>query len=276
MPEIRHWRATGLEVRAQANTDEITVSGKPIVFNTPYPVTDAIGTFTERIAPGVASGVLSRGADVRFLVNHDGLPLARTISGTLDLTETSGALEFEARLDARQQIANDLAISLERGDVSQMSCGFIVARDQWDSTEENRTIYSFRELLDVSAVTYPASPTTSIQIAQRMALAMPVESRARLRRLYAELRAGKTLAPRDQQLLGEMLLPSEVGPVHSSGRVDRGGDLRRELERLERGPRSEGRASARARRPSSGSATKALDLRRALAESERKRRELAR
>src|SRR5579884_2454164 len=131
IPEVRHWAATGLEVRAATNTDEIVISGSPIMYDAPYVVADRFGEFEERMAPGVASKVL-HSADVRFLFNHDGLPLARSASGTLTLTDRPGSLDFEARLDARQQLANDLAIAIERGDVSQMSCGFIVARDEWD------------------------------------------------------------------------------------------------------------------------------------------------
>lgn len=205
MPEVRHWAATGLEVRSASKTDEIVITGSPIVYDTPYTVCDMFGEFEERMAPGVAGDVLERGADVRFLFNHDGLPLARSTSGTLKLTDGASALQFEARLDARQQLANDLAIAIERGDVSQMSCGFIVARDEWDDAQENRTIHQFADLLDVSAVTYPASPTTSIAVATRMALAVPVESRARLRRIVTDVAAGKPLTPEQIESFRAML-----------------------------------------------------------------------
>jgi HK97 family phage prohead protease len=201
MPEVRHWRATGLEVREASKTNELVITGTPIVYDTPYSVVDMFGEFTERMMPGVATDALQRGADVRFLFNHDGLPLARSTSGTLTLHESASQLDFEARLDARQQLANDLAIAIERGDVSQMSCGFIVARDEWDDAMEDRAIHSFADLLDVSAVTYPASPTTSIAVAHRMALEIPIESRARLRKIYAELRAGRVLSQDNQDKL---------------------------------------------------------------------------
>ena len=181
-------------MRSAKDTDEITISGEPIVYEADYSVMDMFGEFTERMAPGVASDVLADGADVRFLFNHDGLPLARSTSGTLSLTDGPKGLTFQARLDARQQLANDLAIAIERGDVSQMSCGFIVARDEWDEAMEDRTVLKFADLLDVSAVTYPASPSTSIQIAQRMAMEIPVESRARLRQYLVAERAGKVLS----------------------------------------------------------------------------------
>lgn len=193
LPEVRHFRAEGLEVRSNSKTDEIVITGSPIVYERDYTVTDALGQFTERMAPGVANEVLPK-ADVRFLFNHDGLPLARTTSGTMTLTDSDSELRFTAALDARQQLANDLAIAIERGDVSQMSCGFIVAQDEWSEDWEDRTIHRFADLLDVSAVTYPASPTTSIQVAHRMAMQVPVESRARLRKAVVDLRAGKVLS----------------------------------------------------------------------------------
>jgi hypothetical protein len=59
-----------------------------------------------------------------------------------------------------------------------MSCGFIVGTDVWNKAETYRTVHSLSDLLDVSAVTYPASPTTDIVVARQRQLA---EIRARQR-----------------------------------------------------------------------------------------------
>jgi HK97 family phage prohead protease len=184
--ELRHFQAHGLEVRSSSKTPEIRITGMPIAYNVDYEVHDGLGSgsFVERMAGGVASKVLDS-ADCRFLFNHDGLPLARTTAGTLTLRDSADGLLMEARLDARQQLSNDLAVAIERGDVSQMSCGFIVARDEWDDAMEDRTIHELRSLLDVSAVTYPASPTTSIGLNQ---------SEARAQRLAkGQIRADRAL-----------------------------------------------------------------------------------
>jgi Caudovirus prohead serine protease len=93
---------------------------------------------------------------------------------------------------------NPLNGYVERGDCSAMSCGFIVARDEWDADMEHRTVQSFSEFLDVSAVTYPASPTTALAVARRMALQIPVASRARARQIYVDVRSGKTLNSKNQ------------------------------------------------------------------------------
>jgi HK97 family phage prohead protease len=206
---VRMFACTGLEVRSATDgSDAIELVGSPIVYDTPYKVRDWLGEFSETMKPGVASLLLASGVDTRFLFNHAGLPLARTIAGTLNLIDTTKALTFSARLDARQSLATDLAIAVERGDVSQMSCGFIVADDSWDDAEMNRTIYRFADLLDISAVTYPASPTTSIDIAARMMAEAPPESRARVRRMWAitrELREGHPVSTEDVGFLAQGL-----------------------------------------------------------------------
>lgn len=225
LPEVRHFKATDLEVRSSARTDELILRGSPIVYDTPYTVIDAFGSYRETMRPGVAADALARQADVRFLFNHDGLPLARSTSGTLSVTDAGTELRFTACLDARQQLANDLYIAVERGDVSQMSVGFVVARDEWPD-DQTRVIHSFAEFLDISAVTYPASTQTSVQVAQRMAMAVPVESRARVRRALQDVAAGKQLS-REKLAALRAIVPEAEVPSGRPARAPRsgGGDL---------------------------------------------------
>lgn len=207
LPEVRYFKPGDLEVRALADTNEITVSGAPIQYAVSYRVVDPWGEFEERIHAGSATELLARGVDCRLLLNHDGLPMARTTAGTMDLWDTDAALRFKAGLDARQQLANDFAIAIERQDITQMSVGMIVGQDEWGEEDgmETRDIFALNDLLDVSGVTYPASPSTSIEVAHRMAMRVPVESRARLRQFYLDGRAGKTLAPERFEALRSML-----------------------------------------------------------------------
>jgi len=153
-------------VRSASTSSGIEITGSPIVYNTPYPVFDSMGSFEETMLPGVVSKILGT-CDCRFLLNHsrETIPLARTTSRTLRLSDGPDALRFSATLDPRQSLANDLAVAIERGDITQMSCAFVVESDSWNDTFTKRTISEFAELLDVSAVTYPASPTTSIDLA---------------------------------------------------------------------------------------------------------------
>jgi uncharacterized protein len=169
-PEVRFFDAGNLEVRgADKAGNLVEITGTPVVYNKWYGVVDRKGEFQGKMLPGVAKDVLN--GDTRFLFNHDGLPLARTVSGTLRLEDTPTALRCIPTLDIRQRAANDLVIAVERGDVTNMSVGFLVGHggDEWNRTRDERSVKRFKSMPDVSAATYPASTATSLEIAQRMA-----------------------------------------------------------------------------------------------------------
>jgi hypothetical protein len=207
---------TTIEWRSvEEDGDEAVLEGMPIVYETPYSVRDCLGTFRETMKPGVAAATMrSRDFDCKFLENHTGRPFATVGNGTLTFEDTPEGLRSFARMDLRRTDARDLALTVERRDVTQMSCGFVVNDDAWrwgDDGIEERDIFSFDDLFDVSAVTYPASPTTSIAVAQRALMAAfpgDVESRERLRRLWyiaKDIRSGKVLSQQNGQELMDAL-----------------------------------------------------------------------
>lgn len=219
-PEVRFFDVASedLEFRTEdeANPHLVTIVGEPIVYNTPYSVRDQLGEFQETMLPGVAKRALESGADVRFLINHDmkAVPMASSGSGTMTFQDTPTGLQFRAVVDTRQTAANDLVIALERGVISKMSVGFTVAPggDKWTDGLTKRSISDFGDFLDVSAVNIPASATTSISLAQRMASQMPSETTARIAKLCAELRsdnselrAGKVLSQQNHDALSAAL-----------------------------------------------------------------------
>jgi HK97 family phage prohead protease len=132
----------------RANEDDLIVEGYAAVFNS---VTD-LGPFKERIAPGAFADVLDN--DVRFLVNHDGVPLARTTNGTMELKEDEHGLHYRAQL-SDTQAGRDLYTMIKRGDISQSSFAFTIARESVDD-DNVRVIEKVASLIDTSAVTYPA------------------------------------------------------------------------------------------------------------------------
>lgn len=137
------------------------IQGYAAVFNE---IADIGGFFREKIAPGAFSGVL--GNDVRALRDHDPtLILGRTKAGTLRLSEDARGLKIEIDLPDTQ-VARDLAVSMERGDVNQMSIAFRVAEEEWDNAADLplRTVKRVEELLDVSVVTYPAYEQTEANL----------------------------------------------------------------------------------------------------------------
>jgi len=200
----------GIEIRS-AGKDETkrTVRFLASRANTDYEVHDSLGTFTERILSGAAADVLADPKlDCRHLFNHSGLPLGRTTNGSLRLRESSDGLEGEVDLDLRQQVANDVAIGIENGTISQCSFAFTVAKDTWNGDWTDRSISKLGSLLDTSFVTYPASPTTSIEIARAALASMPEEARARLVKasfIARELRAGKTISAESKAILADAL-----------------------------------------------------------------------
>lgn len=118
------------------------------------------GFMREVVAPGAFAKTIKDGADVRFLFNHDpSTVMARTSVGSLDLSEDDDGLSVEARLDPDDLDTQRLVPKLRSGNVSQMSFGFSVVKDEMteDEDDENplRTLREL-ELFDVSPVTFPA------------------------------------------------------------------------------------------------------------------------
>lgn len=116
--------------------------------------------FWEQVAPGAFAKTINDG-DVRFLINHDpSRLLARSRAGTLRLEQDGSGLAVDADLDRRQSYTNDVIISLERGDIAEMSFAWPpdAVKDSWETLEdgtESRTLLEV-PLVDVSVVTYPA------------------------------------------------------------------------------------------------------------------------
>ena len=150
-----------IEVRAEQN---MTITGYASVYGDEYD----LGYFTERVAPGAFEGRLDD--DVRLLINHEGMPLARTTNGTLELTTDGRGLFYRAQL-ADTQEGRDLYKLIQRGDITQSSFAFTIDDDEWTADRKLRTIKRVGRLYDVSPVTYPASPTTTVQ-ARAMAAGM--------------------------------------------------------------------------------------------------------
>lgn len=153
--------ATVVELRA-GDGDALTFEGVASVVDTPYAVRDMFGEFTETIVKGAFTKTLKEKADVRFLVNHDGVPLARTKSKTLRLSATPDLLAI-AELDAANPRVQEIRSAMDRGDMDQMSIGMRVHRQEWNEDYTERFIRE-AELFDVSVVTFPASPTTSAKL----------------------------------------------------------------------------------------------------------------
>ena len=169
--EIRAAYGDNVELRVmevRAAEGERRISGYAATFND---VTD-LGYFREQIATGAFEGRTDD--DVRLLINHTGVPLARTTNGTLRLSVDNGGLRYEAEL-ADTQEGRDLYTLIKRGDISQSSFAFSIEDETWDNKTNLRTVLKVGRLYDVSPVTYPAYATTTVQA---RAMASSAEERA--------------------------------------------------------------------------------------------------
>lgn len=154
--EIRYFN-----IELRADSEEPKITGHAAVFNQ---WSEDLGGFREIIRPGAFAKTIKE-ADVRALFNHDpNYVLGRNKAGTLRLEEDKKGLAIE--IDPPDtQWARDLTTSIQRGDIDQMSFGFRTVKDKWgDDGETNQRELLEVELFDVSPVTYPAYPQTSVGV----------------------------------------------------------------------------------------------------------------
>lgn len=168
--EVRAYGISDIEVRDESVDGSVTFAGYASVFNHGYEVHDSFGSFTERLSPGAFARTLTEQPDVMLLINHQGLPLARTKSGTLSLSEDSVGLRVEAKLDGNDPDVRAILPKMRRGDVDEMSFAFRVNAQEWSDDYSERTITEVNLARgDVSIVSFGANPATLAQV--RAALA---------------------------------------------------------------------------------------------------------
>lgn len=155
----------------ESSSGMVEFVGYASITETPYTIAGGPPYgWNETVARGAFARTLSMNPDTVFLVNHEGLPLARTVSGTLDLTEDSQGLHTVARFDTNDPTVGEVLPKMRRGDLTEMSFAFRVIRQEWTdaagnsadswSGTERRILEVSIERGDVSVVTYGANPHT--------------------------------------------------------------------------------------------------------------------
>lgn len=177
------------ELRASADGEPLQITGYAALWDSPSEVMpEFFGPgFVEKIKPGAFSRALAAKQDVRALVNHDPSQIiGRSSNGTLRLSEDGKGLHYEIDLPDTQT-GRDIHTLVKRGDISQSSFGFRVFSDgkkrgeEWFDPEEGpsqRTLTDL-DLFDVSPVTFPAYPATSVSARSLWPDGVPEEIEAR-------------------------------------------------------------------------------------------------
>lgn len=158
--ERRQYEAS--EIRAENGDGDATLVGHAAVFDT---LSLEMWGFREKIAPGAFADTIGKD-DIRALWNHEpSMVLGRVAAGTLDVAEDKRGLAVRIK-PPDTQAGRDAVTSISRGDVSQMSFGFRVLEDSWETDADDpslliRTVEKV-QLWEVSPVTFPAYPDTDI------------------------------------------------------------------------------------------------------------------
>ena len=184
-------RAYNFDVLAEQDEERGSIiTGRPIVYES---VTD-LGWFDEVIERGALNNADL--TDVRFLVNHDlsKIPLARSRrnngNSTMQLMVDENGMGIKVVLDTENNAdARALYSAVERADLDGMSFMFSVDSEEWDDIESDhptRRIKAISNVVEVSAVTFPAYEATEINARSKEALDSARSALERARQQNAE------------------------------------------------------------------------------------------
>lgn len=152
------------EIRINESDGGTCIEGHAAVFDSWSETLGGIFPFKEKVRKGAFAESIGKD-DIRALFNHDpNYVLGRNRAGTLELVEDDVGLRVRIT-PPDTSWARDITTSIRRGDISQMSIGFVVEDDEWSSKDgiDTRELKKAR-LFDVSPVTFPAYTATDVGV----------------------------------------------------------------------------------------------------------------
>lgn len=194
-PERRGIASGQFELRSAGG--QLTLTGYASVFDKPYDVMGgAPYGWSETVDQRAFDVTLAAKPDLHLLINHEGMPLARTKSGTLRLSTDTAGLHVEAALDPSDPDVQRLNPKMARGDMDEMSFAFRTKRDEWSQDDTQRRLLEVSlHKGDVSVVNFGANPATSAQM-NDLGAALEYLSHLDPEAAMAELRdGGDTMRP---------------------------------------------------------------------------------
>jgi HK97 family phage prohead protease len=155
-----------------SDPDTLTLTGYASTFE-PYEMYGgpAQRGWIEQLDRTAFDATLRESPDLHLLINHQGMPLARTKSGTLQLSVDDHGLKVVARPDRSDPDVQRLEPKMRRGDMDQMSFAFRVKAQEWKAAPGFTDPESLRIIRavdlnkgDVSVVNFGANPTTTASV----------------------------------------------------------------------------------------------------------------
>lgn len=161
-----------MQIRQADNDNAYIVEGYAATFEPYLLYSDGDMTINERIDKRAFEG--SDMSDVLFLYDHSGRVLARQKNGTLTLSVDDRGLKVVADLGSTSE-SRAMYEDIKSGLIDQMSFAFSVADEHYERETHTRVIDRMQKIYDVSAVSMPANPTTSISSRSAIDGAIEVE-----------------------------------------------------------------------------------------------------
>ena len=167
MKDNREYRTLNIEVEQRNESEEPSylVRGYASTFEPYVLFEDEDGTQYKEVIEPTAFDEADL-TDVVFRVDHEGAVYARSSAGTLKVGFDEHGLFDEADLSKTAR-ARELFEEIKAGNYPKQSFAFTVKEDSYDKQTHTRTITKIAKVFDVSPVSFPANPTTELDIATR-------------------------------------------------------------------------------------------------------------
>lgn len=190
--ENREYRSfNAYEIRKKEDDAEsYIVEGYAAIFDEPYTLfTDDDGTEYKECISSKAFAEADM-SDIIFLYNHEGRVYARQKNNSLEVTCDEKGIRVKADLGLTKG-SRELFEDIDAGLIDQMSWAFTINADEYDKNTRTRTVTSVRKVYDVSAVSIPANPATTISARNWLNGVIEAEQAERLERAKEEVAIAK-------------------------------------------------------------------------------------
>lgn len=183
MSKEREYRNMTFEVRKDGDQPSFLVEGYASTFE-PYKLIEIDGEdYNERIMPNAFDEADL--TDVVYRVDHEGKVFARSSAGTIKLDIDEHGLHQVTDL-SKTRAGKEHFEEIAAGNYPQMSFAFTVSEEHYDADTRTRIIDRIGKVFDISAVSFPANPTTELHVRDYFNGVIEAEKAAEAERLQAE------------------------------------------------------------------------------------------
>jgi HK97 family phage prohead protease len=151
-----------IETRAEGDNAQPVLDGYAAVYDVAYPIGGGKASawgWDETVVSGAVTKSLAERDNVYWLHDHEGLSVASTKEGNLEIVSDSVGILTIAKPDMRSQWNQEVVLRAQSGALDAMSWAFVTVRQEWNDDYTERFITEAK-MFDVSGVKWPANPAT--------------------------------------------------------------------------------------------------------------------